>query len=69
MADDVISTVIKWKEENFKPTWADVSHMSPELKFYWSRLDSLILKEELLYRKWENDNEKHYELLDLINLY
>ena len=61
-ADAVISKIIKWKTENVKPTWADVSHMSPELKFYWSRLDSLILKEGILYRKWESDSGKHYEL-------
>ncbi|CAC5385628.1 Retrovirus-related Pol polyprotein from transposon 297,Retrovirus-related Pol polyprotein from transposon opus,Retrovirus-related Pol polyprotein from transposon 17.6 [Mytilus coruscus] len=62
LSDDVISIIIQWKIDEVKPTWADVSHMSPEVKFYWSRLNSLILVNEILYRKWESYNGKHYDL-------
>ncbi|CAG2240186.1 unnamed protein product [Mytilus edulis] len=43
LSDDVISIIIQWKIDEVKPIWADVSHMSPEVKFYWSKLNSLIL--------------------------
>ncbi|CAC5424757.1 Retrovirus-related Pol polyprotein from transposon 297,Retrovirus-related Pol polyprotein from transposon 17.6 [Mytilus coruscus] len=62
LSDDVISIIIQWKIDEVKPTWADVSHMSPEVKFYWSRLNSLILVNGILYRKWESYNGKHYDL-------
>ncbi|VDI06860.1 Hypothetical predicted protein [Mytilus galloprovincialis] len=54
--------IIQWKIDEVKPIWADVSHMSPEVKFYWSRLNSLILVNGILYRKWESYNGKHYDL-------
>ncbi|CAC5413343.1 unnamed protein product [Mytilus coruscus] len=62
LSDDVTSIIIQWKIDEVKPTWADVSHMSPEVKFYWSRLNSLILVNGILYRKWESYNGKHYDL-------
>ncbi|CAC5382458.1 unnamed protein product [Mytilus coruscus] len=62
LSDDVISIIIQWKIDEVKPTWAYVSHMSPEVKFYWSRLNSLILVNGILYRKWESYNGKHYDL-------
>ncbi|CAC5395695.1 Retrovirus-related Pol polyprotein from transposon 297,Retrovirus-related Pol polyprotein from transposon 17.6 [Mytilus coruscus] len=62
LSDDVISIIIQWKLDEVKPTWADVSHMSSEVKFYWSRLNSLILVNGILYRKWETYNGKHYDL-------
>ncbi|CAC5386797.1 unnamed protein product [Mytilus coruscus] len=62
MSDDVISIIIQWKIDEVKPTWADVSHISLEVKFYWSRLNSLILANGILYRKWESYNGKHYDL-------
>ena len=45
-----------------RPVWSDISHTSPELKFYWSRLDSLITVKEILYRKWESNNGNHFDL-------
>ena len=40
LQDDIINIVLKWKEGEMRPAWSDISHTSPELKFYWSRLDS-----------------------------
>ncbi|CAC5414217.1 unnamed protein product [Mytilus coruscus] len=62
LSDDVISISIQWTIDEVKPTWADVSHMSPEVKSYWSRLNSLILVNGILHRKWNSDNGKHYDL-------
>ncbi|CAC5411877.1 unnamed protein product [Mytilus coruscus] len=62
LSEDVISKIIQWKIDEVKPNWADVSHMSPDVEFYWSRLNSLILVNGILYRKWESYNGKHYDL-------
>jgi hypothetical protein len=37
-------------------------HTSPEIKLYWSRLDSFIINDEILYRKWESNDGKSYDL-------
>jgi hypothetical protein len=56
LQDDIINIVLRWKEGDMRPAWSDISHTSPELKFYWSRLDSLIIVNGILYRKWS----QHY---------
>jgi hypothetical protein len=53
--DEILSQIFLWKSNNKKPTWSDISHTSPEIKFYWSRLNSFIIKDEILYRKWESN--------------
>lgn len=58
LADPVISTMLKWKQQNYKPKWEEISHMSPEIKFFWARLESLIVINGILYRKWEKEKGK-----------
>lgn len=53
--DSTISLIIKWKENNSKPSWAEVSKYSPVEKYYWNRLDSFEIKDGVLCRKWENN--------------
>jgi hypothetical protein len=36
--------------------------MSPEIKLNWPRLDSFIINDEILYRKWESNDGKNYDL-------
>ena len=36
-----------------KPTWADVSARGQGTKAYWAQWESLVLLDEVLYRKWE----------------
>ena len=60
--DEILSQIFLWKSNNKKPTWADISHTSPEIKLYWSRLDSFIIKDEILYRKWKSNDGKNYEV-------
>ena len=47
-----------------RPVWSDISHTSPELNFNGldSRLDSLIIVNGNLYRKWESNNGNHFDL-------
>jgi hypothetical protein len=49
--DEILSRMFLWKSNNKKPTWSEISHTSPEIKLYWSRLDSFIINDEILYRK------------------
>jgi len=53
--------------EGVKPTWQEVSKYDVEVKYYWARLDSLVVKNNVLYRKWEDANCKEkFKLLILI---
>ena len=36
--------------------------MSPEIKLNWPRLDSFIINDEILYRKWESNDGINYDL-------
>ena len=61
-SDSVISKIVTWKEQNVKPKWSDIAQYSVELKFYWNRLDSMVLEKEILYRKFESTNDKSCNL-------
>lgn len=53
-------------QDGVKPEWQDVSVHSQEVKFYWNRIDSFVMKNDILYRKWENDTGASYQLLAVI---
>lgn len=57
--DPTLSLIIKWKENYWKPSWAEVSKYSPVVKYYWNRLDSFEIKDGVLCRKWENNTAKN----------
>ena len=53
--DSDINPVIQIiRSTNIKPKWSDVSHLSCESKILLSEWERLVLKNDLLYRKWEN---------------
>lgn len=58
LSDPDISIVYQWKKENERPPWSSIYSYSEAVKFYWSRWDSLHLRDEILYRKWETDDGK-----------
>jgi hypothetical protein len=39
-----------------KPSWTEVSKYGTEVKYYWNRIDSLEIKENILCRKWESED-------------
>lgn len=59
-ADEDLSCVIDWKEAGQRPSWQDVSKLSPATKNYWAQWDSLHLENGLLKRKWESANGSKY---------
>ncbi|GFU79686.1 retrovirus-related Pol polyprotein from transposon 412 [Trichonephila clavipes] len=43
-----------------KPSWQDIAPFHPTTKRYWDLWDSLHLRNGVLYRKWESDDEKTF---------
>ncbi|GFT62174.1 retrovirus-related Pol polyprotein from transposon 412 [Trichonephila clavipes] len=61
MADPEIKPIIEFKESSDKkPSWQDISFFHPKTKRYWALWDSLHLKNGVLYRKWESDDENTF---------
>ena len=57
MSDRVLSKLYSLKSNRTKrPDWSDVAIESIDLKKYWSQWDRIVLKEDVLYRKWININ-------------
>ena len=54
--DPSLKLIIEWKNSNYKPSFQEVSNMSPLVKAYLAQWDSLMVKESVLYRLWENAN-------------
>ena len=48
---------------NYRPDWSSVSSNSEVTKIYWAQWDSLVLKNDILYRKWESSDGKEIRLL------
>ena len=53
-----IKVVLDLKEKGVKPAWSDISKYSPEDKYYWNHWDSLYVKNNILFRKFENESGK-----------
>ena len=52
--DPVLREVVKWKNESAqRPAREKISIEGPEIKFYWSRWDHLVLETGCLYYLWE----------------
>ena len=52
--DPILSPVISWLESGQgRPKWEQIFSLSPELKGYWAQFERRILKEGILYCKWE----------------
>ena len=59
LQDGDISFVLKWKEKSpTKPDWKDVSMQSSAIKTYWVNWKLLVIKDEILVRRWETDDGK-----------
>lgn len=64
--DHVLNHVMTWKFSGIKPEWKDVSCESIEVKHYWARIDSITLKENGLYKKWESECGKEFTWLIIL---
>lgn len=61
--DNDLKPIIDWKKRGeSKPKWQEVAPFSSATKSYWAQWESLVLKDDLLYRKWEKPSGKDYQL-------
>jgi len=66
LCDPILSPVICWLESGQgRPRWEQIS-LSPELKGYWAQSETLILKEGILYCKWEVASLRQEQSLKLV---
>lgn len=65
--DLTLSQVIQWLESGQeRPKWEQISFLSPELKGYWAQFERLVLKEGVLYCKWEAAGLRQEQSLKLV---
>ena len=53
--DPIIGKVIDWVLTKNRPEWQSISAEGVELKHYWSRFDSLVIRNDILCHKFENN--------------
>lgn len=63
--DPNFKNVIDWVQLGKKFSWEEISSTSETCKHYWVRYDSLIIKNDNLYHKWEGVNPKLQVVLPL----
>lgn len=52
--DPVIKILLQFKQKNSLPDWSSVSHLESSFKIYLLHWDSLLIKDNLLQRRWES---------------
>ncbi|GBM00489.1 Transposon Ty3-G Gag-Pol polyprotein, partial [Araneus ventricosus] len=58
LEDPAIRPILERKlNSEDRPSWQEIAPESPATKRYWALWDSLHLKDGVLYRKWESDDE------------
>ena len=60
-----ISLIKRWKLEDKKPEWSKIAKFGLDLKSYWMEWDSLILRDNLLYRTMviADSEEPRYQIV------
>jgi len=58
--DSTISKIFLEKEKNQYPNWQEIVSEDNFVKIYWTQWDSFVIKNDILYRKWETPNLKSY---------
>lgn len=55
--DPAIGRVIRWMRcGTGRPQWSEISALSEVTKTFWAQWDSLCLRNDILYRKWESSD-------------
>ena len=59
LQDKDIRNILNWKEnDDEKPRWSEISHLSSATKTYWVNWSLLEVRDGILMRKWESDDGK-----------
>jgi len=64
--DSMLRKFFLAKEEGRRPDWQEVISEGDSAKIYWSQWESLVIENDILYRKWETPNFKNYVLQILV---
>ncbi|XP_070172331.1 protein NYNRIN-like [Polyergus mexicanus] len=56
LEDPAIAKILLGKEKDQRPSWQEIVSENLFSKIYWSQWDSLVLKNGVLFRKWESPN-------------
>jgi len=64
--DSMLRKLFLAKEEGRRPDWQEVISEGDSIKIYWSQWESLVIKNDIFYRKWETPNFKKYVLQILV---
>ena len=54
MADRSIFHIVKWKDAGNCPEWPAIAHLDLTTQAYLAQWDSLALREDVLYHRWES---------------
>ena len=65
MQDPDIGPIVEWKRRGQRPEWQDISAMSVVTKSYWTQWESIVMIDEILYRRWEGPYGKEVRYLYL----
>ncbi|GBM55280.1 hypothetical protein AVEN_272350-1 [Araneus ventricosus] len=61
LEDPDIRSILKMKLNSaHRPSWQEIARESPATKRYWALWNSLYLKDDVLYRKWESNDGCFY---------
>jgi len=65
--DEILGDILRTKRAGGeRPTWGMISDRSPSYKEWWAEWELLIVKDDVLYRRWYNDGNKDVSLLPAI---
>lgn len=53
MEEQTVSVFLLGKENNSRPSWGEIAAKGTPSKVYWSLWDALVVKEGVLFKKWE----------------
>ena len=53
--DQDLKHVLQWIKDGSRPPWENVAPLGKDVKFWWARFEQIVLKEEILYIRWEPD--------------
>ena len=60
--DPYIGIVKAMIETDQRPKWVQIAHQNSVVKAYWSQWDRLVLRDDILYRKWWPTGKRNFVL-------
>jgi hypothetical protein len=69
-ADETLKTVKAWLSQEIRPEWKEIASQSLEFQHFWSQLETLTLRNDILYRLylWPDGSIRYYQLIVPRNL-